>query len=64
MIIMMVMTVVIIRNYKRRQTGLGIAWIDYKKAYDMVPHPWINKCLTIFGDAENIEGVLNESIEK
>ena len=54
----------IIRNCERKQTGLGIAWIDYKKAYDMVPHPWIKKCLTIFGVAENIKGILNESIEK
>ena len=54
----------IIRTCKGRQTELGIAWIDYKKAYDMVPHPWIKKCLTVFGVEENIKGVLNESIEK
>ena len=23
------------RNCKRRLTGLGMAWVDYKKAYDM-----------------------------
>ena len=28
----------ILRNCKRRKTGLSMAWIDYKKAYDMVPH--------------------------
>ena len=49
----------IIRNCKKRQTGPGIAWIDY-----MVPHPWIKKCLTIFGVVEIIKGVLNENIEK
>ena len=26
---------------RKRHTNLGIAWIDYKKAYDMVPHFWI-----------------------
>ena len=52
-----------IRNCKR-QRGLGITWIDYDKAYDMVPHPWIKKCLTIFRVAVNIKGVLNKSIEK
>ena len=31
----------IIQNCKRRQTGLAMAWIDYKKAFDMVPHSWI-----------------------
>ena len=29
----------IIRNGKRRRTGLGIAWMGYKKTYNMVPHP-------------------------
>ena len=28
-------------NCKRRKTNLAMAWIDYKKAYDMVPHSWI-----------------------
>lgn len=28
----------IIRNCKRRLTGLGMAWIDFRKAFDMVPH--------------------------
>ena len=28
----------IIRNCKRRKTAVGMVWIDYKKAYDMVPH--------------------------
>lgn len=27
----------IIKNYKRRKTGLGMAWIDYKKAFYLVP---------------------------
>ena len=30
-----------------------MAWIDYKKAYDMVPHLWIIECLDLFGVAEN-----------
>ena len=25
-----------------------MAWIDYKKAYDMVPNRWISECLEIF----------------
>ena len=31
----------VMRNCKRRKTNLAMAWIDYKKAYDIVPHPWI-----------------------
>ena len=31
----------ILRDCRKRHTNLEITWIDYKKAYDMVPHPWI-----------------------
>ena len=30
----------ILRDCRKRHTNLGMAWIDYKKAYDMVPHSW------------------------
>ena len=33
----------ILKNCRRRLTNLSMAWIDYKKAYDMVPHSWILK---------------------
>ena len=38
-----------------------MAWIDYKKAYDMVPHSWIIECLDLFGVAEKIK---RNSMEK
>ena len=41
-----------------------MACIDYKKAYDMVPHSWIIECLDLFGIAENIKGLLKNSMEK
>ena len=28
-----------------RKKNLSMAWIDYKKAYDMVPDSWILECL-------------------
>ena len=27
----------VIQNYRRRLTNLATGWIDYKKAYDMIP---------------------------
>ena len=33
----------ILKNCRRRLTNLSMAWIDYKKAYDMVQHSWILK---------------------
>ena len=31
-----------------------MACIDYKKAYDIVPHGWISECLVMFGVANNV----------
>ena len=41
-----------------------MAWICYKKAYDMVPHSWVIECLDLFGVAENIKSLLVNSMEK
>lgn len=35
----------VIRNCKRRQIGLAMAWVVYKKVYVRIPHSWIIKCL-------------------
>ena len=35
----------ILRDCRKRHTYLWIAWIDYKKAYDMVSHSWIIESL-------------------
>ena len=52
----------VIRNFKRRQTGLRVAWVDYKKAYDTIPHSWIIKCLQMFGAATNMIALLEKSM--
>ena len=38
-----------------------MAWIDSKKAYDMVPYSRIIECLELFGVAENIKSLLKLS---
>jgi len=38
----------------RRHTNLNMAWIDYKKAYDMVPHSWILESVTLVGIAGSL----------
>ena len=40
-----------------------MAWIDYKKAYEMVPHSWISECLEMSGIANNIQDFLNNSMK-
>ena len=46
-----------IKEVKSRNKNLAMAWIDYKNAYDMVPHSWIIECLDLFGVAENIKSL-------
>ena len=43
----------VMMNGKRRKTNLSMAWIDYKKAFDMIPHSWLIECLEIYGGEEN-----------
>ena len=44
----------ILLDGKKRHTNLGMAWIDYKKAYDMVPHSWILESLELVQVSDNI----------
>jgi len=37
----------IIEDCKKKKENLSMAWIDYRKAYDSVPHGWILKTLQI-----------------
>ena len=45
-----------------------MAWIDYKKAFEFVPHSWFNEFMKFFGvtqlTADNVENFLEKSMEK
>jgi hypothetical protein len=34
---------------RRRNRSLSIAWIDYQKAFDSVPHSWVKKSIELVG---------------
>jgi hypothetical protein len=38
-----------IQECKRRKKNLCMAWTDYQKAFDRVPHSWIIKSLEVTG---------------
>ena len=40
-----------------------MAWTDYQKAFGMVSHSWLKKCI-MFGIAENMQKVLSNSMKK
>ena len=53
----------IMREVKMRKQNLSMAWIGYKKAYDMVPHSWIVDCSETVGINENVRRLLAESMK-
>ena len=53
----------VLRDCKKRHTNLAMAWINYKKAFDMVPRSWISECLEMFGIANNVQDFLNNSMK-
>ena len=54
----------ILKDCRKRHTNLARAWIDYRKAYDIVPHSWISESLKMFGVAENVKKFLEDSMSK
>ena len=44
----------ILNDCRKRYTNLGIIWIDYKKAHDMVLHSWILESLELVQVSNNI----------
>ena len=47
-----------------RKKNLEVPSIDYKKAYDMVPHSWIVGCLSMIMVSEQIKHFLSESMKE
>ncbi len=38
----------ILENCRKKQKSLSTACIDYKKAFNSVPHSWIIKCMGMY----------------
>ena len=51
------------KHAKRNHRNLRMTWIDYKKAYDSVPHSWILECLKQYGIADNIIQFIKKSMQ-
>ena len=52
----------VMMNSKRRKPILSMAWIDYKKAFNMIPHSSLIECLEIYGAEENTIRFLNNTM--
>ena len=62
MMMMIILDKEILRNCRQRLTNLSMGWLDFKKAYDMVPHSWIVEVLKMFGIAENLLKLISASM--
>ena len=53
----------ILRDCKNRKVNLAVAWIDYRKAYDMTPHSCVLECMRLTGVSENIMQMVENSMQ-
>jgi hypothetical protein len=54
----------VVKNCKRRKTNLEMVWIDYKKAYDRVPHSWLVECMDIYKVHPTVKQFLKNEMQK
>ena len=52
----------ILNDCRKGHKNLAMAWVDYKKAYDMVPRSWIIECLKMVHVLQNITAFLQQSM--
>ena len=50
------------REARAMKRSLSMGWIDYRKAYDMVPHSWILEMMGKVKVAENVQSLLRRSM--
>lgn len=55
--------VVMTQAYKKHR-NIHIAYIDYRKAYDSVPHSWLLEVLTLYKINQNIRGFLGTVMKR
>ena len=49
---------------RRKNKNLSIAWIDYQKVFDSVPHSWVEKSIELVGVNSKIVRFCKLSMEK
>ena len=53
----------ILNESKNRRKNLAMAWIDNKKAYDMVPQSWIINCLKMYKISHEIINFIEKNMK-
>ena len=52
----------VLKQAKRMKHSLSMAWVDYRKAYDLVPHSWLLKIMDLTKIAGNIKELIENSM--
>ena len=47
-----------------RSRSLDVAWIDYQKAFDMVPHGWLQEVLKLCKIPDQLQKTINDLMRK
>jgi hypothetical protein len=55
---------VILNQVRKKEHNISIAYIDYQKVYDSVPHAWLTDILRIYKIHPQIIAVLTEAMKK
>ena len=53
----------LLQEVKKRKKNLVMGWINYQKAYDMVPYSWLMESLNMMGIAKNVVNVLEKKMK-
>ena len=54
----------IYEEHRRGNKNLSIAWVDYHKAFDSVPHSWVEKSIVLVGVKSKIVRFCKLPMEK
>ena len=52
----------LLKEVKRFRKNVAMAYINYRKAYDMVPHSWILEMMEVTGVAKNVGSLIRRSM--
>ena len=53
----------ILNESKTRRKNLAMAWIDYKKGYDMLPQRWILHCLKMYKISHEVTNFIEQTMK-
>lgn len=60
---MLIADFIITKQVKRRQRNISLAWVDYRKAFDSIPHSWLKKTLHLYGISKPVIALLEHMMK-